>query len=590
MFRKFFGGKKSDNPLLNTKEVSHILGALANSDPAHALDELSHWLQLLVASKDEIKPKLRYSLTTRFNEASQPHVRKLLAEYIQTSRMNKTREEMLWNASSGFYQALYSACAHGVADGISRVGNKPVDDETAIAGVRAMRCVGMLAHWTRLRYRHELAPQIWAMMSALFNTAEQRGFSRTGVALNPRVPGQKTSLLTEMVKILMMEVASPERLTKSQMELARQITEEFAPVFVWEDIPADQTVFSVDFSLHERPARLTHLTEPHFMTRCFSPGAALPALVNTVKQLESGHVPKDIDIRRYPDYRREDLLEVCVHLSQAWDKLAPDDAHPHFDKRQYARNTMHLHFEVAHGLEDVHQTLRTFRLIPEALPQDVIIDKLANDELVFDISSNKLRLVGAPDDEPEIDIPTQHKVDIEIWVAENVSETGYGLTIPEIMYDWVREKEIVGFRKEHSTWSVGIIRRVEGGSKAGTHVGIATLAKTPEAVTISPFESELTVWEAAGETFSIHHTLALLLTADPPFLGEDCLLLPRGSYDLHKTYELPTRKNRQLIRLSFVREMFYNTDLVSFTVINQNKQHNHGASELAPHSRAGKIR
>lgn len=569
MFRKFFGGRKPDNPLLNTKEVNQLLGALANSDPAHALDELGHWLQLLVASKDEIKPKLRYSLATRFTEASQPHVRKLLTEYIQTSRMNKTREEVLWNASSDFYRALYSACAHGVADGIARAGNKPVDNETAIAGVRAMRCIGMLAHWARLRYRHDLAPQIWAMMSALFTTAEQRGFSRTAVALNPRAPGQKTSLLTEMVKTLMMEVAFPERLTKSQIELARQITEEFAPVFVWEDIPADQTVFSVDFSARGQPLRLTHLTEPHFMKHCFSPGAALPALANAVKQLESGHVPKDIDIRRYSDYRREDLLEVCVHLSHAWDKLAPDDEQAHFDKRQYARSKLHSHFEVVHGVEDIHQTLRTFRLIPEKLPQDVIIDKLANDELVFDISSNKLRLVGAPHDEPEVDVPTQHKVDVEIWVAENVSETGYGLTIPEIMYDWVRENEIVGFRKEHSAWSVGIIRRVEGGSKAGTHVGIATLARAPEAVSISPFESELTVWETAGETFSLHHTFALLLPADPPFLSDDCLLLPRGSYDLHKTYELPTRKNRKLIRLAFIREMLYNTDLVSFTVINQ---------------------
>lgn len=569
MFRKFFWGKRNDNPLLNANEVNHILGALTNSDAAHALYERSHWLELLSASKDEIKPKLRYSLTTRFNEASQPHLRKLLAEYAQTSRMAKTREEIIWNACSGFYRALHDACIHGVADAISRGGKKSVDDEGAVAGVRAMRCIGMLAHWARLRYRHPLAPHIWDMMSALFATAEQRGFSRMGVALSPRVPGQKTSLLAEMVKILMMEVASPERLTKSQMELARQITEEFAPIFVWEEIPADQAVFAVDFALRERPVRLTHLTKPQFMTHCFSPGGALAALVNTVKQLESGDVPKDIDIRRYADYKREDLLEVCVHLSQAWGKLAPDDERPHFDKRRHVRSKMHAHFEVIHGLADIQQTLRCFRLIPEELPQEVIIDKLANNELVFDISSNKLRLVGAPDNEPEVDIPTQHKVDIEIWVAENVSEMGYGLTIAEVMYDWVREKEIIGFRKEHSMWSVGIIRRVEGGAKAGVHIGIAPLARTAEPASILPFESELTVWETAGEAFSLHHTPALLLPAALPFLSEDCLLLPRGSYDLHKTYGMLTRKSRQLIRLTFVREELYNTDLVSFAVINR---------------------
>jgi hypothetical protein len=571
MFRKLFGGRKNDNPLLNAKEFSQILRGLANSDPAYALDELSHWLQLVSASKDEIKPRLRYRLITRLNETSLPHARKLLAEYIQASRMSKTREEIIWNASSEFYKTLYDACAHGIANGISRLGNKSIDNESAILGVRAMRCVGMLAHWARLRYRHPLAPQIWAMMADLFNMAELQGFAGTEVALNPRIPEQKISLLTEMVKILMMEVASTEHLTKSQMELARQITEEFAPKFFWENIPADQTVFSVDFASGERPVRLTHLAKPHFMRHCFSPGDALPSLVNSVRQLESGHVPKDLDLRRYPDYRREDLLEVCVHLAQAWDKLAPDDAHPHFDKRKYPRNKMHTHFEVVHGLEDIHQSIRTFHLKPEELPQDVIIDKLANEELVFDISRNKLRHVDAPDEEPGSGLLTQDTVDTEIWVAENGSETGYGMTIPNIANDWVREKEIVGFRKEYSTWSLGIIRRVVGGSKADTYVGIATLAQNAEAVSILPFESELTVWETAGETFSLHHTIALLLPADTPFLNENCLLLQRGSYDLHKTYELSTRKNRQMIRLAFIRETFHNTDLVSFTAVSQNK-------------------
>lgn len=563
-FTTLFGGQ-NDNPLLNAKEVTHILDSLATSEPIQALDEISHWLSFL-ATSDDFKLKLRANLSTRFNQVAQLHARKLLMEYVQKSRMNKSREETIWNACSEFFLAAYDAHTRCVSDYVSHGRGGINAEEIAMTAVRGMRAIGMLTHWAHLRYRQPLPASIWDKVYALFSIAEQRKFCRMPVVLNPQTPVQ-TSLLMEMVKILMMEVSSPEQLTKPQIELARQVIEEFASCFVWEQIPAGETIFYIDFSLRKPPVRLTHMAKPHFMTRCFGPGSSVPALVNAVKQLEIGAVPKDLDIRRYPDFKRQDLLEVLLHLSQYWSKLTPQEDRSHYDKRQFARNKFFSHFEVVHGLDPIHKKILEWQHSPAGLPEEEIIDKLISGELRYDLPTNKIRPVFEV--VPEVGLPAEIPVVAESWVAENVSETGYGLSIPELKQDWVQETVLLGLKTERSKWSLGVIQRMEMGSKADAHVGIRLLARAPVAASLSPIDTNLTVWETAGETFSLHHTSALLLRADPPLMNEDCLIVPAGSCDLHKTYELATNQGKQLVRLDFFRESFHKTELVTFTVVNQ---------------------
>jgi hypothetical protein len=566
-FNKLFGGG-GDNFLLNAKEITRILDSLSTGDPVHALDEITHWLDFL-ATSSEFKLRQRINLATRFNQAAQPHARKLLTEYVQTSRMNKSREEIIFNACAGFFLAAFNAHTRCVADHISQGRIKISETDIATSGVRGMRALGMLAHWMNLRYRQPLPESIWDKMYVLFNIAEQGKFCRTPVMLNPQYPAQ-TSVLMEMVKILMMEVSTPGRLTKSHIELARQVIEEFAFSFVWENVPAGETVFYIDFSLRKPPVRLTHVTHPHFMARCFGPGDSVPALVGAIKQLEFGGIPKEVDIHRYPDYKRQDLLEVFLHLSQAWSKLTPQDDHSHFDKRKHERRKFFSHFEVIHGLKDIHTTLLEYKINPDKLPTEMIIDKLSNNEFVYDFGSNKIRPAGSSI--PQVEIHGQEKIHTESWVAENESEAGYGLTIPELMQDWVQARVMLGLRLENADWIVGVLRRVEMGSKDDTHVGIILLSRAPEAVTISPLNTQLSVWENAGETLSLHHTNALLLRADPPLLEEDGLILPAGSYDLHKTYELVTREGKKLIRLDFCRYGYQDADHLSFSLINPGRK------------------
>lgn len=563
-FNKIFGAE-AENLLLNAKEITRILDAISVSDPVDALDEVAHWL-LLIATSGELKLKQRINLATRFNQAAQPHARKLLTEYIQSSRMSKSREEIIFNACGSFFLAAYNAHTRCVTDHIAQSRSPVSEIDIATSAVRGMRALAMLAHWMHLRYRQPLPATIWEKAYELFNIAEQRKFCRTAVMLNPQ-SAQQTSVLMEMVKLLMMEVSSPGRLTKAHIELARQVIEEFSASFVWEQVPAGDTVFYIDFSQRKPPVRLTQVTQPHFMARCFGPGKSVPALVNAIKQLEAGAIPKEVDIHRYPDYKRQDLLEVFLHLSQAWSKVTPQQSRSHFDKRQFVREKFYSHFEVIHGLDDLHKKLLEFRFHPEAAPKDVVIEKLASGEFIYDPKTNKIRPANGEAAEPNVEIPDDHPIVAESWIAANISEAGYGLTIPEIKRDWVREKVIIGLRTQDSGWMAGVIRRVEMDTATNAYVGILLLSRAPLAVNISPLDTEITVWEKLADTYSLDHTNAILLPAETSLLNEDCLILPPKSYELHKIYQLATPQGNQLIRLDFCRDKYHKADRIAFTVL-----------------------
>jgi len=571
-FKKLFGGK-DDTPLGNVEEVTRILEHLPQSDPIHSLTELAHWLNLL-ATKDDYKLKKRLKLAERFDQSAQQHLRKLLIEYVETPRMHKSREEAIWNACSQFTLAVNEADSRCVTDYITKGSAGVTDEEIAAIAVRGMRALGMQAHWLRLRYQ-PLPASMWDKIYAIFNMAEQRRFCTTPVVLNPRTKVE-TSVLLEMLKILMMEVSAPENLTKSQIELSRQLVEDFAYSFVWEDLPAGETVFYIDFATRKPPVRLTQVAKPHFMTRCFGPGKAVSAMVIAVKQLESGAIPQSFDIQRYASYKREDLLEVLMHLSLAWSRAKPQDEHSHFDKRRSSRNTVFSNLDVVHGLENIHKKVVRHGVSSKKLFTEDHLNKIQYDEVVdlhiFGFVTNKTRegldaipLMESPADEPE---------QTESWVVENVSEKGCGLTIPTLRQDWVRENVLLGLKMEGSDWSIGVIRRMEAGSKEDTRIGILMLSRHPLAASICPVNTELTVWESAGDTHSYHHTNALLLLAEPPLLGDDCLILPTGSYVLHKFYELSMSEGKQLIRLDVCEESYQGADRIIFSLAGSKREQN----------------
>jgi hypothetical protein len=563
--RKLFG-EKGDNPLASVEEVTTILAHLPVNDPIQSLNELTHWLTQL-ATKDDQKLKKRLALVARFDQVGRPSLRKLLAEYVETPRMHKTREDMIWNACSQFTAAASDAASRCVSDYLTKGSSGVSPEEVAAIAVRGVRALGMQAHWLRLRYQ-PLPPGMWDRIYAIFSVMEQNRLCRMPVVLNKltKIP---SSVLMEMTKILMMEISGLEHLTKSQIELARQLIEEFAPSFVWEDLPGGEAVFYIDFAARKPPLRLTQVTEPHFMSRCFGPGDAVRSLVSAIKQLEAGGIPKEFDIRRYTDYKREDLLEVLLHLAQAWSRIKPQEEHFHYDKRRGERTKVFSHLEVIHGLGDIHKEMLRLELRAKHLYAEDNVEKVTFNEVVdlhiYGFVTEKTR------EQMKLDSDTiglvEPPVHTESWVVENVSVKGYGLTIPDGKLDWVKENIVLGLKEEGSGWTIGVIRRIEMKSKVETHVGILMLSRQPMAASLRPADTEVTVWEIADDTNSYQHTNALFLRAEAPLLSEDSLLLASGTYNLHTIYELTTSEGKRLIRLDVCEDVYGDTDRVVFSLV-----------------------
>jgi len=559
-FKKFFS-KPSDHPLARDEHVTTILAQLPVGDPAQALQDVTHWL-ILLASEDKLKN--RAAKLFRLDQAAQSTERKLREQYVESPRLHKAIEERIWNTAFEFLEASINAHLRCIAEYLEegRGGGSP---ELAAMAVRAIRRLDLQAHWIHLRYQ-PLPESVWEQVYALIKLAEEKQLLRVPVVLNPTT-GAQTTFAQEMLKLLMMTVSDPRQFTRSQLALARHLTNAMGDSFVWEDLPGSSAVFHIDFSKRRPPARLTQTSEQHFMARCFGPGNAVHRLVSAMKQVEQGTIPSLLGLSDPTAYRRGDLLEVLARLSQAWSRARPVAEHQHFDKRHHERKPFFIHICVTHGFTALHQGLNR-PAAPKSDTPTSVVDSLTYDGQVdthiFGFVREKTReqqqRLQALSDEAKQDSAGH----CESWIVHDISEVGFGVEITTTPEDWVAPNVLIGIHFGSGEWQIGIIRRVASASVENTEVGIQVLSKQPVAAMMRPADSQLSVWETAADTQTYYHTPAILLPPEPALHEDECLLLAAGSYQLHKLYEIFVGSQRRTIRLLDRLDSYGDTDRLIF--------------------------
>ena len=544
-FSRFFS-KTSDHPLATDEQVTTLIAELSAGDAIQVLQDATHWLMLL-ASEDKLKN--RPTKLFRIDQAAQTAERKLRTQYIEASRLHKATEERLWNTAFEFLEASINAHFRCIAEYLEEKRSKG-DSESAALAVRAVRRLDLLAHWFHLRYQ-PLPASLWEQLYTLIKIAEDNALLRTTVILNPTTKAA-TTFSEEALKLMMMAVAEPRRLTKPQIALARHLTHSLAHTFAWEDIPGSSIVFRADFSKREVPSRLTQTSEQHFMARCFGPGNAVPLLVTALKQAEQGSIPSQFALPDPSTYRRADLLEVLSHLSQSWSKARPVSERQHFDKRHYERKAFFIHICIMHNFHALHQRLITpTAAAPEASPS--IVDRLSYDGqvdtqifgFVREKTEAQQRRIEALSVESKKDAPEY----CESWIVHDASDDGFGVEITTTPEDWVEPNAVLGIHFGTGEWQIGIIRRVARASVENADVGIQVISRSPQPIMMRPQDSQLSVWETAADTQTYYHTPAILLPAEPPLHDEAYLLLAADSYQLHKLYEVFLGKEKRVIKL-----------------------------------------
>ena len=404
------------------------------------------------------------------------------------------------------------------------------DRDLAHVIMRTLCRLDLQAHWLHLRYR-PISPLFWGRVFVAIKLAEERELLHLPITLNSAAKTE-TTIAQEMLKLFMMSVATPEHLTKKQIDLAHLLIQRLAGTFCWEQIPYGSTFFYVDFSKPQTPVRLDKVSEQHFMAHCFGSSEAVSALVVGLKQLAQGGMPTTLGAVDFSNYKREDLLDVMAHLSQCWRKMDAQNVPPYFDKHHASRTQIFDQISVVHS----------FAVLYAQLAQSAMLQSPPSASLTLSADENET----------------------ESWVVENISQMGYGVTLAKQKEDWVQHHTLIGIQSDTTPWQIGVIRRVASESVENTHVGIQILSNRSSAVMLRAADTEMSIGEPAVDTQTPHHPLGILMHKALPYQDEESLLLASGSYQLQRIYTMVVGEAQRTIRLLDRINTFQNGDQLIF--------------------------
>lgn len=423
---KLFGAKPN-HPLADPKEAKRLLEALPADDPVKALDELMHWLES-VSAAEGFKAEARIQLLLTLDDAAQPRLRRLAADYFGSARPSRFQENRLWTALHGYWKQAGFAFARAVDLFVQ--GQKGADAARAqlpLLLVRALRSLAQHIKWMHMRYG-PVDQASWGVLNSVYAFSEARQLAQAKVAAYGAAGGESTPQL-EFLRGAMFSAGAPDALLPLEADLAERVIAALAPRFVLAGAPAPALVFWTDLAQAMAPARMSRAPQPGPGLRCFGAGAALEeAHEHAERLMVSGRLPPELKLADGCDPHA--VLEVLRHLHLYWSPQPPE--------RRAQRHPVKSRLSIAYGFDGVLGTLG------------------GGESLDFD---NR----GA-----------------ESWIVENVSAGGFGAVVPQLKGDWLRVGALLAMQPEGgSNWVLGVVRRVNKTTGQQARVGIETLSKTP---------------------------------------------------------------------------------------------------------------
>lgn len=471
-----FFAQKSDHPLANARELRRVLSELPKDNAFKALDEISGWLESLEGVSNFPGGTL-YEVLEQFEEAAQPHLKRLSREYFGTARLSKSEENRLWSINYGFWTRLgaaYERCLLAIGEK-ARPGDLPKSVLPSLC-VRLMVALGRALKWEQFHYGPS-RDTCWQSLGRALLAAEEAGVAGKAVAL----PGKSgmTSPLQEYQKVMIFQAASLDSLLPVGIELAEQVIAHFLPGFVFTVEAQIDSVYWVDLKLAQPPLRLARRPAKAEPTQRFlKPGAAHEAMQAVLETLErGGDMPPEISLGG--QYPVKLLVTVFRHLTNYLSPMPPQ--------------RLHDRHRVTHRMS--------------------VLNGLVNAFVVFSEEFGG-QAAGLPTD---------------TWVAENVSRGGFGALLSSAPGEWLKVGALVAMQPEGGdNWLLGVIRRYHRLSEKDARVGIQALATKALAVEVQ-IRAVSSYAAAAGTP-----TLMLL---DGNEADEFRVILPPMSFDPRESLE-----------------------------------------------------
>ena len=497
-----FGNKKPDHPMADIKEARKIIEELPTNDAFKCADELTHWLESVVAAEG-FKAEYRAQLIQLLDETAQTHLRKLARDYMVSPRVARYQEIRLWTAIHEYWRQAalaYASCIDLYATGAK--GADTLKGSMPLLLVRALRALGTQMKWMYVRYG-PMDPSVWGVVAKVYALAESRKLARFAVTVYPGIPGDSTPE-REFLKAVMLSASSPDSLLPLETELCERLIAHFCASFTLRlDLQPD-IAYWIDLATSQAPLRLARPPQHAPTLRFFAAGKALEDLENLIAAVRTtGSVPSQVNLGG--TYPAETVLDVLNHLALYWSPKPPE--------RKHQRHRVKSRLNVTHGYDGV------------------------------------LAVLGGSG--------TADTSGTETWLVENVSIGGFGAGIPEIMGDWLKIGCLLGLQPEGGdNWVLGVIRRLQREIPQKGSVGIQTIAKSAQLVQLSQSGG------AGGETGILlgdgsesPGEARVLLRSGVFVPGQNmeyrkgeltCLLMPQGVVDSGEEYEVV--KFREMIR------------------------------------------
>jgi hypothetical protein len=425
-----FGRGKPDHPLADARDAKRLLAGVASMEPHKALAELVDWIDS-VSAAEGFKADDRANLILQLDEAGQPHARKLLRDYLNSSRMPKQQESKLWSSYFEFMSRLaeaYVKCIDYSIDGVK--GSDALKALLPVLGVRATRALGAQLKLLQMRYR-PVHGDLWFAVGRVYRHLREKKLQQKMVFVYPS-GAQESCVENEFIKVMMFAASSPDSLAPVEIEIAERIVAHFVKSFSLSETPQPDTTYWIDLDEADPPLRLAQPPELSDTLVFFSAGSAIRGVEELSRIIAAKTmVPSDLNLDGV--YRPEQVIEVLEHLAMYWAKSPPI--------RRHERHRVKNRLSVVHGYKGLTACLAW--------------DGSATDLAISDENS------------------------VESWVVQNVSAGGFGATTPQVTGDWLRIGTVLGLQPDGgANWLVGMVRRLARDADDQGNVGIQTIAKS----------------------------------------------------------------------------------------------------------------
>jgi len=469
-------GKKSDHPLAEIKSAQLVLEGVPRVDALSTVQELTGWIESIVELAGDFRLDHELAVLRVFDDAAQPHVRKLVRDYFAMQPLTKFQENRLWTALSGFYNQIDLA----YYDVLTRARNDEKSATSIKQDLPVLGARGIAALTGRLKLavaRYALVePGIWKRLSEYYSHAETNGYNDTPAVLYPGVPGN-TTVRQEFGALLDWYGVS----AGVQSPLHEHITERLL-AYAGNGLRVDDqyngnALFVFDLAQPTPPMRLTSEATLHPGLRFFSVIEALKKFEALAKTLDKGIVPDEVNFcgAKYDvELVRDILLRLMDNLTQP------------LPTRRNPRRKISVNLKVANGF---------FRMLEQADP-------------------------GLNFFNPDT---------AEIWDVEDISATGFRSVLPASRVEGVKIGSLIGTKPENvANWGAGIVRRLSRDDKNNLHVGVEVLSTQIVGISLTDRV------QAADKDVQI----ALYLNRPGDTTGEAWLLMRPGSFSPNRSLNM----------------------------------------------------